>query len=472
MSQRKNKIGRGTLILSLTSFLFFLVLAIWAFSQHGTWGLYNWNHDYRRLLNIIIGLGFLVPAVALILWLLRGVVSRTWFKVGSWILNIVSVVVIVVCIGIVFYVVVPAYSLLSSTEPKLLVEPSTGIYGIPNLYVYFRTETPTVVNVSWGTKDNLQLLNDANPVKEHLFHFTDLQPGTEYYYVIDNRMGLTFSTPPLAKTGTLVTFAVASDFHYGGSDANSDERTQILRNISEDPNVNLFFMNGDIVDLGMVNGYWSEFFSDVSENMTKPVALVLGNHDTLIGGLYHFRNYFYGADGVKIDSGNELYHRIDVGNVHFLVLEVLWGTEEFTPEQKKWLEDQLSSIPQEDWVIPISHCFYYSSGDVETGRVWADHEDTTRLISPLFEKYNVDLVISGHNHHMELLEKDGVTYVLDGVAGGNTTGPRPIKSDYSKWFYGDSRGYLEVTVKQNEAELLFKNVDGEVIQQFTITQNT
>ncbi|MBK6586239.1 MAG: metallophosphoesterase [Coprothermobacter sp.] len=53
---------------------------------------------------------------------------------------------------------------------------------------------------------------------------------------------------------------MASDFHYGGSDANSNERTQILRNISADPNVNLFFMNGDIVDLGMVNSYWSEFF--------------------------------------------------------------------------------------------------------------------------------------------------------------------------------------------------------------------
>ncbi|MGB4453482.1 MAG: metallophosphoesterase, partial [Coprothermobacter proteolyticus] len=330
---------------------------------------------------------------------------------------------------------------------------------------------PTVVNVSWGTKDNLQLLNDANPVKEHMFHFTDLQPATEYFYAIDNRMGLTFSTPPLSKTGTLVTFAVASDFHYGGSDANSNERTQILRNISEDPNVNLFFMNGDIVDLGMVNSYWSEFFSDVSENMTKPVALVLGNHDTLIGGLYHFRNYFY-PEEVKVESGNELYHRIDVGNVHFLVLEVLWGSEEFTSEQKQWLEAQLSSIPQEDWVIAISHCFYYSSGDIETGRVWSDHEDTTRLISPLFEKYNVDLVISGHNHHMELLEKDGVTYVLEGVAGGGVPGPRPIKSEYSKWLYGDSRGYLEVTVKHSEAQLFFKNVDGEVIQQFTVTQNT
>jgi len=141
MSQRKNKIGRGTLILSLTSFLFFLVLAIWAFSQHGTWGLYNWNHDYRRLLNIIIGLGFLVPAVALILWLLRGVVSRTWFKVGSWILNIVSVVVIVVCIGIVFYVVVPAYSLLSLRQSHRHRCKSGQIWGWVSFPAFLQRDT-------------------------------------------------------------------------------------------------------------------------------------------------------------------------------------------------------------------------------------------------------------------------------------------------------------------------------------------
>jgi len=52
---------------------------------------------------------------------------------------------------------------------------------------------------------------------------------------------------------------------------------------------------------------------------------------------------------------------------------------------------------------------------------------------------------------MELLEKDGVTYVLEGVAGGGVPGPRPIKSEYSKWLYGDSRGYLEVTVKSQRS---------------------
>jgi len=50
---------------------------------------------------------------------------------------------------------------------------------------------------------------------------------------------------------------------------------------------------------------------------------------------------------------------------------------------------------------------------------WADHEDTTRLISPLFEKYNVDLVISGHNHHMEASGKGWCKPTFwDGVAGG------------------------------------------------------
>jgi len=135
---------------------------------------------------------------------------------------------------------VPAYSLLSSTEPKLLVSPAQVSMAYPICMCIFARKRQQLWLVP-GARETPTRFGDSKPVKEHLFHFTDLQPGTEYHYVIDNRMGLTFSTPPLAKTGTLVTFAVASDFHYGGSDANSDERTQILRNISEDPNVNLFF---------------------------------------------------------------------------------------------------------------------------------------------------------------------------------------------------------------------------------------
>lgn len=467
----KNKIGRRSLLFALISFVFITILELWAFSQHGTWGLYNWNYDYRRILNIIIGIGLLIPAVTLVLWLIRAHVKPTFFKIGKWLLNIVSLIALVISFGVVFYILVPAYSLLPSTSPILLVQPKEGSYGVPNMYMYFRTQTPTVISVNWGSATHMQTISDAQPTKEHFFSFNDLLPGMEYHYSVAGGSEKTFTTPLLSQTGTLVTFAVGSDFHYGGADQNASQRTEGLETVSHDPNINLFFMDGDIVDLGMENKYWSQFFSDVSANMDKPMAPILGNHDTLIGGLYHFVSYFYPKQ-LSISYGNELYHRIDVGNnVHFLVLEVLWGTEEFTPEQKAWLEDQLKSIPQSDWVIVISHCFYYSSGDVETGRVWSDHVDTTRLIAPLFEKYHVDLVISGHNHHMELLKKDGVNYALDGVMGGGLPGPRTIISKYSEWIYGDSRGFLEVVVKNDEAELLFRNFDGQLIKSFTITQN-
>ncbi|WP_018962518.1 purple acid phosphatase family protein [Coprothermobacter platensis] len=468
----RNKIGRGNLLITLMSFLFISVLEWWAFSQHGTWGLYNWNYDYRYLLNIIIGLGFLMPAIVLVLWLLRNRLNSKWFRAGKVFLMVVSIAVFVASLAVTFFVVVPAYSLVDSTEPVLTVEPHSGSFGIPNAYIYFRTKTATVVSVQWGSNTGIHTFSDSAPTKEHFVRLSDLRPGTQYFYQVGNTDRKTFTTPLLSSTntGTLVTFAVGSDFHYGGADEDSKERTQGLKTISNDSNINMFFMNGDIVDLGMTNKYWTRFFNDVNANMTTPIVPVLGNHDTLIGGLYHFEHYFYPKQ-VSIEDGNPLYHRIDVGNVHFLVLEVLWGTEEFTPSQKQWLESELKSIPQQDWVIVISHCFYYSSGDVETGREWSDHVDTTKQISPLFEKYHVDLVISGHNHHMELLSKDGVTYALDGVMGGGLPAPRTIISRYSKWLYADSRGFLEVVVKPNQAELIFKKDDGQVIQHFVISQN-
>jgi len=101
MSQSKNKIGRGPSYCHLQAFCSFCFGNMGFFSARNM-GLYNWNYDYRRLLNIILGLGFLVPAVTLILWLLRNKLSHTWLNVGKWVLNIVSVAVIIVSFGIVF----------------------------------------------------------------------------------------------------------------------------------------------------------------------------------------------------------------------------------------------------------------------------------------------------------------------------------------------------------------------------------
>jgi len=75
----------------------------------------------------------------------------------------------------------------------------------------------------------------------------------------------------------------------------------------------------------------------------------------------------------------------------------------------------------------MSHCFYYSSGSMEYGWPWYDDKQTIDAITPIIKKYDVDLVIGGHNHHMELLQKDGISYLVVGSFGG-VPDPEPLTS--------------------------------------------
>ena len=49
-----------------------------------------------------------------------------------------------------------------------------------------------------------------------------------------------------------------------------------------------------------------------------------------------------------------------------------------------------------DWKIVMSHGFYYGSGSVQDGWQWYDNPETIKAVTPLFEKYGVNLVFSGH----------------------------------------------------------------------------
>jgi len=130
MSQSKNKIGRGPSYCHLQAFCSFL---FWQY------GLFLSTEHGGYTTGITITDGCLTLSLS---WFssTRGdayslastyKLSHTWLNVGKWVLNIVSVAVIIVSFGIVFYVVVPAYSLLSSTEPILLVEPAQVFTAYP-----------------------------------------------------------------------------------------------------------------------------------------------------------------------------------------------------------------------------------------------------------------------------------------------------------------------------------------------------
>ncbi len=268
----------------------------------------------------------------------------------------------------------------------------------------------------------------------------------------------------LKNPPSLTHIAVSSDPHWHADEANAEARSEIIRRVGQS-DYDAFFCLGDISDFGSTVGCYEEPVKELNAGLKDmPVLGVLGNHDALINGRWAFQDYFNG------NPKADLNYAFTSGKVHFIVLNLLWGDEEFTPKEREWLIKQLSSIPKDETVVVMSHCFYVSSGyyEPETDRIWYDNPSMMANLCPIFEEYGVDLVLSGHNHLMEVLEKNGVTYAIIGAMGGK---PDPIEviSPYSKWLQPSTFGWMDITFAEGLIFMDFKDQSGKTLATYTVS---
>jgi predicted MPP superfamily phosphohydrolase len=126
----------------------------------------------------------------------------------------------------------------------------------------------------------------------------------------------------------------------------------------------------------------------------------LGNHDAAEQVYYKLFN----MDGKKYYSFKPSLKQ----SVRFFVLNSTYPE----PEQIAWFEKELKESNSE-WKIPYFHHPPYSSGD--------RHGSDTRLrevLEPLFVRYNVSVVLSGHDHFYERIKpQNGIVYFVVGSGG-------------------------------------------------------
>src|SRR5574344_677961 len=203
---------------------------------------------------------------------------------------------------------------------------------------------------------------------------------------------------PKENVPPLTHIAVSSDPHWNAENCVPEERTAVMQQV-DSRKYDAFFILGDITDEGDIPNSYEVAVNDINTYLPNtPVRLLMGNHDSLVDARWIFQTYFNG------NAKAPRYYRIDSDTsaqtgykTHFLVLNLLWGTEDFTGAQKKWLITQLEEIPQSDTVVVMSHCFYLSNGyvDKESKKPWYDIPSMVDKLCPIFEKYHVDLVLSG-----------------------------------------------------------------------------
>jgi hypothetical protein len=123
----------------------------------------------------------------------------------------------------------------------------------------------------------------------------------------------------------------------------------------------------------------------------------LGNHDKASFDTYE-----------PFHMGGERYYTYARNNVRFFVLD----SNFLDPKQLQWMEEGFKRA-REAWKIAYFHHPLYSDG----GRHGSEIELRVRL-EPIFLKYRVNVVYSGHDHIYERLKpQKGIHYFVSGAGG-------------------------------------------------------
>ena len=158
----------------------------------------------------------------------------------------------------------------------------------------------------------------------------------------------------------------------------------------------------------------------------------LGNHDSREQRYYKLFN-----------MEGKLYYSFKAPrqDVRFIALETTY----LVPEQIKWLEEELKSS-REDWKIVYFHHPLYSSGGT--------HGSDLKLretLEPLFVKYGVSVVFSGHDHIYErILPQKGVQYFVTGSGGKLRPGDYRKNQPFSARIVDNAQAFLAAEILDDE----------------------
>ena len=143
------------------------------------------------------------------------------------------------------------------------------------------------------------------------------------------------------------------------------------------------------------------------------VAGALGNHDVrLEGGRYQF-----GLLGMPGPT-----YRRKVGLVELFVVD----SNAVSSAQTRWLDRALRTS-RARWKVAVLHHPPYACG------VYFAHAAVVRRWVPLFERYGVHLVLSGHDHNYQrFVPRRGVTYVVHGGGVGSYYAVRACPRGYPR----------------------------------------
>lgn len=171
----------------------------------------------------------------------------------------------------------------------------------------------------------------------------------------------------------------------------------------------------------------------------------LGNHDSREQRMYKLFNmeekYYYSVKAPK-------------QSVRFYALESTYPVT----EQLEWIEKELKDTT-DDWKIPFMHHAMYSSA-----RAHGSTGTLRKILEPLFIRYNVSVVFSGHDHVYERVKpQGGIVYFVVGSAGKLRPGDLDPRSPLTAAGYDRDLTFFAGEIKDDNLTFQVINRTGAVV---------
>ncbi len=264
-----------------------------------------------------------------------------------------------------------------------------------------------------------------NLTTEHVMKLTGLLPDTKYYYNIGTSnislQGDTdnyFRTLPLTSATYDKAIRILAVGDVAKATIYEEQMRDAFLHYIDTNYVDGYLMLGDnAYPNGQDSDFQQGFFNYFEQSITKHTVLwpALGNHEYANDSSLrqtHSISYFdifslpmQGECG-GVASNTEMYYSLNIGNVHFVNLDS-YGLEEVGGNyygiadtegspQIHWLEQDLkaNTLP---WVIVSFHHAPYCMG-THNSDTESDLAAIREHVNPILERYNVDLVLNGHDH--------------------------------------------------------------------------
>lgn len=269
--------------------------------------------------------------------------------------------------------------------------------------VVWATPLPTATHtVEYGTNATLNLRAAGKRVTYrqssrplHETTLAGLLPGTVYFYRVgDPKAGFSktysFRTAPAAVEDFVFTA-------FGDQGITEHSRKNVWNALKERPAFHLLL--GDLAYANGLTEIWDKYFRMIEPLASSvPFMPTLGNHENEsnpeAGGHKGLGASAYLARLAL--PGVETHYAFDYAGVRF----VCFNTERYSnKKQLDWLEQTLAAARRDRnirWLIVYHHVPLYSSVVKRP-----DRPELIQRLQPLYDKYNVDLVLTGHNHIYE-----------------------------------------------------------------------